>query len=120
MSGINSCCLNTFGWLVIRRQQQFLEKLILGNDGNQKVIQLEDQVKLLKSTVQYLTGNFNKIHANCIVRFKQFMKDNARLQKKVEKPVAEDSIFEPASKLIEVSQDPPLIVELVQDTVDAV
>ena len=44
----------------INVQQQYLEKLLLNNDQNQKLLTLEEEMKLLKLKFQCLNANTNK------------------------------------------------------------
>ena len=78
----------------INVQQQYLEKLLLNNDQNQKLLTLEEEMKLLKLKFQCLNANTNKQHAYFITQIKLLKKENAKLNHKMEKLIAENSILE--------------------------
>ena len=54
----------------INVQQQYLEKLLLNNDQDQKLLRLEEEFKILKLKFQCLNANTNKQHAYFVTQMK--------------------------------------------------
>ena len=78
----------------INVQQQYLEKLLLNNDQDQKLLRLEEEFKLLKLKFQCLNANTNKQHAYFVTQMKLLKKENANLNHKMEKLIVENCIID--------------------------
>ena len=85
----------------ITQQQHFLEKLMLDNNQDKKLKQLEDEVKVLKMKIQYLTSHLNKQNATCINQIKVLKKESSLMKEKMDKLFSEISLIEETSQMME-------------------
>ena len=85
----------------ITHQQHFLEKLILNMEDNQKVKQLEDEVKGLKIELQHQRAYINKQSAQ-LIREINILKGNVTAnQDKIQSVYTELSFCESSSQILE-------------------
>ena len=74
---------------------------MLDNNQDKKLKQLEDEVKVLKMKIQYLTSHLNKQNATCINQIKVLKKESSLMKEKMDKLFSEISLIEETSQMME-------------------